>query len=75
MAAAALVLGLPVASSACDAVSVRTASNTSQPAEVCSAAKPGTECDLVVADGDQPVVSHCHKLNDGSLLCPGAGEQ
>ncbi len=38
-------------------------------AEVCSAAMPGTACDLAVSGGDSPVVSHCTKQHDGSLVC------
>jgi hypothetical protein len=60
-----------LALSACDAMGVRSASDTSAPAEVCAAAKPGTACDLVITEGDPPVVSHCRKQDDGSLLCPG----
>lgn len=54
-----------------DAMGVRSASDTSAPPELCSAAKPGSECDLVITEGDPPVVSHCHKQDDGSLFCPG----
>jgi hypothetical protein len=38
--------------------------------EVCSAALPGTDCDLLVSDdGKSRVVSHCHQEHDGSLVC------
>ncbi len=39
-------------------------------AEICSAALPGTECDLLVSDdGKTRVVSHCSQERDGSLVC------
>jgi hypothetical protein len=37
--------------------------------EICSDAMPGTECDLLVTEGRPPVVSHCVKRDDGSLVC------
>lgn len=58
--------------SACDTMGARSASDASAPAEVCSAAKPGTACDLVIAAGPPAIVAHCHKQDDGSLVCPGS---
>jgi hypothetical protein len=54
--------------SACDLSGVRGAEYP--PAEICAeAALPGTKCDLLISNGKPPVVSHCWKQDDGSLVC------
>jgi hypothetical protein len=53
--------------SACDLSGLHGAARS--PADVCSNAMPGTQCDLLISDGRPPVVSHCRKYDDGSLVC------